>query len=754
MALTTFFSAQRNKDSQEYYWTLIIEPGWVQSGIWSIKDGAAEVIAIGPATYWETPEDLINSSDATLSSCIQSLPEGLDIEPTKTVFGVPPSWVAESQIKKEYLEGVRKICSTLSLEPSGFVVLPESIAHFIKAEEGSPLSAIVVGTSRETIDVSLFRLGNLAGTTTITRSVSIVDDVVEGLARFATNEAFPSRLIIYDGKEGDLEGTKQAILDADWTGDKAKFLHTPKVEIMEPDRKILAVSLAGASELENITKLIPLSKKVKDGVGEGETKQEEIIEDGHENVVPTKDLSANDVGFVIGEDVSEIKKEDQVEMAKKQPASPAQVETYVPKDVAKVVKNGNPVKGLTQKVRGVLSKITKLIPQKGERATITDFGGERKKRVFSVSAVLILIALIGGLIFWWRFPKAEVTIFVSPKKIEEPVDITIDPDQKEVNVDSKTVPGEVLTTTASGEKTKGTTGTKVVGEKAKGSVKIRNGTSVIVNLSSGTTLVGPNNLKFTLNNSASISAALSPSNPGTAIIGATADAIGAEYNLAKDESFKVANYPKSEVDAIADGNFSGGTSKEISAVATEDRKSLLDELTKELLEKGKTELSKKAKEGDYFISEATVATASSTNFNHKVGDEADTLKLALDTKITGVSVLKEDLDKLTMEILKVKTPGGFVLRQEQVKFSFTIKGVEGKKIKVEAKLTANLLPEVKPDEIAKAISGKYPSLARDYLSSLPGFSRAEINLKPKFPGRLGILPKIPKNITIEVAAED
>jgi hypothetical protein len=131
------FLPEKEPIPKELYWSLVIEPEWVQAGIWYIGEAAAEVISVGPTTAWLTDEELIDAADATLSAAIQKLPENSG-EPTKTVFGVSSAWVSEGQIKPEYLEKIKNLCAKLSLEPVGFVVLGEAISHFIKSEEGSP----------------------------------------------------------------------------------------------------------------------------------------------------------------------------------------------------------------------------------------------------------------------------------------------------------------------------------------------------------------------------------------------------------------------------------------------------------------------------------------------------------------------------------------------------------------------------------------------------------------------------------------
>src|SRR3989339_254473 len=131
------------KKVKDLYWAIVLEQGWIQAGVWEITDGKAEVISVSPVTPWETDSEVVGASDAALSSAIQLLPEGTG-EPSKTVFGVPPSWVDKGQIKEKYLQIIKKICTELSIEPSGFVVLSEAISHLIKVEEGSAVNAIIL----------------------------------------------------------------------------------------------------------------------------------------------------------------------------------------------------------------------------------------------------------------------------------------------------------------------------------------------------------------------------------------------------------------------------------------------------------------------------------------------------------------------------------------------------------------------------------------------------------------------------------
>lgn len=708
--------------SKDYYWALVIEPGWVQAGVWEIEGEKAKIASLSPAAAWEVEEEIVGAADTALSAAIQNLPEDIK-EPSKTVFGVPSSWVSDGQINSEHLEKIKRICSELSLEPTGFVVLPEAIAHLFKSEEGVPLNAVVVGVGDENIEIAVFKLGNLAGNSVVARSVSIADDVNEGLTRFSGAEAIPSRLLLYDGKEGELEEVKQSLLKVSWEdNEKVKFLHTPKIEIVEPDRKVLATALAGASEIANVSTIeVAIEKEIPPEV---------------ENVTePDKEIKAQDLGFVVGEDVAK----------KAQEVPVATAPEYPPEAPPKTPRFG---RFLPQ---SILAKFTGALSSFLTRPTTGGGAQAPSKRIFTIGAVTLGLLLIVGFFLWWYFPKAAVTIYVAPKRIDEKTSATFDANIQSPDIAKKTLVAKVVTTDTSGDKTKSTSGTKVVGEKAKGTVTLyRPGPEVT--LASGTLIMVSNELKFTLDDSVVVASG-SAITPGKVTANVTAADIGSQYNLASGSVFNVGNYPSGDLQAKNDAAFSGGTSRDISAVSQEDQDTLLEDLTNELLENAKEKLKEEEGDDTVFIPESVVSTVTSKTFSNKVGDEASTLKLSLEMEAKGITVDKESLYELAREALKEKTPSGFALRDEQLTFRFELVEESDGVYDMELTVGANLLPELKLDEIKKNISGRTPTVAENYLRSIPGFSRAEIKIKPALPGRLKVLPRMGKNIEITISAE-
>lgn len=741
---------------QELYWSLVIEPGWVQASIWKIEgeEKRATVVVIGSSTRWETPEDLVNAADTSLSSAIQRYPQDL-VEPSKTVFGVSPTWVTEGQIKKDHLDKIRTICIKLSLEPAGFVVLPEAIAYLIKSEEGSALNGVVIGMGIESIEVTVFNLGNLSGTATVAKSLSIVDDVVEGLSRFSLGDPLPSRFLIYDGKEGELEEARQALVTTDWQeafAGKVRVLHVPKVEIVSPDRKMIAVSLAGAAEIAGVASIT---------IGKEEAKAEELKADEEEELAEidkqdrepdssafeSDNLSPIEAGFAIDKDIPPpVIDEDDVEIEEAVPKAQPKVQANQP--VSKIL-----VKPPKLKIGSILSKVSSLVPK---LSLPTSFGRPvaKIKRLASMGVAAALIFIIAGVAIWWFVPKATVTIYVEAHKIEAVRQVSFDVSGADTKLNDFIFKTKGVEAVVEGDKTQSTTGTKTVGEKAKGSVEIRNGGSVPLSLESGTLLASSSGLKFRIDSAVSVPEASSPSTPGSATVSVTADAIGSEYNLSKDETFKVSNYPKSDVDALASGDFSGGSSRQISAVSKDDRLNVEKDLTAELTQKGSDELAGAVEEGWMFVPQSVQVTALQTDFSNKEGDEAESLKLALKLSLKGFAVAINEVNEAAKSLLASQTPGEYILRDDQIDASFTLdptKVVKGV-VTANAKIAGNLIPKVDAQALRSAIVGKYPEIAQNYISSIPGYGRASIKVNPLFPGKLGTMPHVPENISIGIVA--
>jgi len=340
---------------------------------------------------------------------------------------------------------------------------------------------------------------------------------------------------------------------------------------------------------------------------------------------------------------------------------------------------------------------------------------------------------------WWFLPKADITIYVSPKRIEDTIDLRLD------NADIKQT--EII---VEKDKTKSTTGIKTIGEKSKGQVKVQNGTATAINLPPGTSLLSSTELKFVTLKQASVSGALSPSSPGTALIDVEAYGIGSEYNIAKGEVLKVSNYPKAEVDATTEGDFSGGSSRQISAVSESDRKTLFEELSDELKTEAKDKMIREIPSEKILLDPTLSYVVDEEDYSNKVGDEATSVKLFLKLKFSAKYMDKSLLDKEARNTLSQKLASGYVLRDDQLTFEFA---KEASNESLTINVSANLLPDVDTNEIKRKIAGKYPKVVENYLQTISGYLNSEIRMSSLLKGKFAVLPHLTKNIDITFKSE-
>lgn len=707
----------KEKKDEELYWALIIEEGWVQAAIWGIEEKEAKILSFSSPTAWSNDEDLILAGDAVLSVCIQKLKE-LEFEPKKTVFGIPFFWTENGQIKREFLDKLKVLSAKLFLEPVGFVTLPEAIAFLLKSQEGSFLDGITVGLNRDKIEVCVFREGKLERRTDVVRSVSVVDDLVEALARFEKERPFPPRIVLYDGKEGELDEVRQLLVSTSWEekGEDVSFLHQPKVDILLPEEKIKAVCLGGASEIAQVERIGSLQK---DSSSE---KEEEILE------------KTQDSGFVIGEDIKRLEK---VVTETKQQEGKTIGEFPLPlSSQGEDFKKKSPFLGNVIKLKGLSEKVRSL------------FLLFRLPFKVSILPLFLLFFLISGFLIWLFVPKAVITVYVAPQKIIEDLNIDVSPDENVSNALWARQEGIKL----GGEKSKETTGTKTVGEKARGKVTIYRVGSM-VNLEKGTHFYGPNKLTFVLDDNVVVASG-SAISPGMTEANLTASEIGAQYNIPSGTTLSIEGFG-GEMQAKNNEAFLGGSSREIPAVSKEDILSIKTELEEELKEKIRDSIKSKLSEKDFLLEDAMSFKIDKEEYSAKEGDEAEKIKLNLSLQAEALVVEREKLFEMVGNALKEKIPQGFVLRESQVKYHFKKVNKEPEKNlwKIEFEVEANLLPDVNIDEVKRKIAGRYPPNSERYLKDIPGFTRVSVRISPNFPGKLGIIPIIKKNIQIEIAAE-
>ncbi|MEZ6255634.1 MAG: hypothetical protein R3B92_02570 [Patescibacteria group bacterium] len=211
-------------------------------------------------------------------------------------------------------------------------------------------------------------------------------------------------------------------------------------------------------------------------------------------------------------------------------------------------------------------------------------GGVLKWLVLGVLTLLILG--IVGYYTVWSVPKAHITIKVESRPLPKSVTIRVE-NSSTTNSENKILAGSQLNTTVTESSKANTTGTKEVGEKATGSVKLYNRTNAIIEVEKGTILTFKDKrLDYVLKSTVEVPAQkladptdpASVSVPGEKEVSVEAKSFGSSYNIDEGETLELDDYKRSELAAVSFDKFEGGSTNTVKVVTQED----LDNLSKVL----------------------------------------------------------------------------------------------------------------------------------------------------------------------------
>jgi hypothetical protein len=739
----------KKEEKKESFFALVITAEKVRGAIWAVEKGETKVVAVGETQSWTKEEDLLDAVDATLSSATEAFapPEEEMKEPNKVIFGLPEGWVEAEKISSEKLQILKDISQKLDLKPVGFVVITEAIIHQLKVNEGVPPTVILLALGKEEVWISLVSLGKMTASTEVKRSQDLGADVAEGLSRLGKEKTFPARMLLYNSEE-DLEKAKEELLAYTWP---SFFLHLPKVEVLPADFDIRAVALSGGREVAKaagIKVLEPEIKKEEEKEGETPVLGEKPAGEEKEKV---------DFGFVRDKDIVKEKPPESEPLVAEESLGEEKEPVVSPHGEAPTTPSPGrrlPVIKFPQIDRTKLSlpkidlsKLTALF-------SLSRFEG---KTSLIVGLVLVLLFVLGGLATaaYWYLPRAQITLLVEPKTLEKEFEIKFDPALSQPEPANLALPASSVEAEVEGEKTVETTGTKLVGDPAKGEVTIFNRTESEKKFAAGTTISGPGSLEFTLDDDVIVASESAGPDytkvPGKATVSITAVKIGTEGNLAADSEFSVADYSTSDYIARNGSALTGGTSREVSVVSEEDQENLVSVLTEELQQKAIDELNPKLSPGLKLLEESLEDTVVKKSFSQEVGDETEKLSLTLKIKFSALAYQDEDFKNLIEDQIRETIPAGFEFKKEESQVSFKIiKVEEDGSASFTATLKANLLPKIDLEEIRKNLTGKYPEVGEFYLKSLPNVVGFEAKINPHLPQRLETFPRLTKNIQIEV----
>ncbi|MBU1970233.1 baseplate J/gp47 family protein, partial [Patescibacteria group bacterium] len=388
------------------------------------------------------------------------------------------------------------------------------------------------------------------------------------------------------------------------------------------------------------------------------------------------------------------------------------------------------------------------------------------KTIGLVLPVVILLLLGVGFFVFRRSHKATVVLHFSPQVLTKSVVVKVG-DGLKTDLDSRVLGGLKIARSLDYSLENDTTGTKLEGEKASGKVTLYNYTADEVTIKKGTELTYQNKddkFVFLTVDEATLPASTteSPSppakviTPGSAEVEVTAKAIGAAYNIKKDQELDVKGYDSDEMSAISAENFSGGSSEEVKIVTQADITKLEQELTALAASDPAEALKNAPISGFSFIDKSGQIVNQTIVVNNKIGEEKAKLSGSITAQVEGLTYSQNELADFMGKLSQNLVPPGFDFYSYKKDINVEVLGnTESTVLKpTEADLQVTfrffIAPKIERDVIFADIAGKSVQEAVELLEDLNGVETVEVKIQPPF----SLIKRIPtRGAAVEIKTE-
>jgi hypothetical protein len=758
--LPSFFVAQTQEERERLILCLVLAEKNVQALLLQVSASSVEIVSQSQVLVYEDLQQCLAKTDEAL----QALGDESETV-NQVVFALDPDWVEDGELVASKQQIIERLTKDLSLEPIGFIVTAEALAHSLVGSK-THFSGFACIFSSEMITMVGLVQGKIVGVEQVGRSLEPLADFVEGLARFQSkskDHPLPASIILttLELSGGEVKELQQDLLGASWPTE-VSFYQTPTVEVMAATEylKVIAQAVGKAaaahegwlsgenSVVQRPARQSDLESDMGEAVSEIGESELELVDDGGGYVAPASLNST--LGVKIEEEKAIFDEVDAEEKFSDKSDSLWGRESGDIEDVDEIEDTatsfGIPIS--PSSLVGAPKLEVATAKAKPTEADLEDEALEaqqmKKKKMYKV----VFLSFLSGLFtlfllaFVWVSvaTEVEVRVVLSTKSLSQDIDITLDEKLKESDVEKLIIAAQTVTTTVSDEIKVPTTGVKIVGEKAEGTVTIFNKTEADKTFGEGTAFKA-GDFEFTLNSEVTVASASVKPKPGgeekefgKKDAAVTAKAIGAESNLAKETKLVVATFATSTYEAQAVSAFTGGSSREVRVVAEKDRTEAVLALEEELVEKANQQLVEETSE-DLYLAPTNTVVSREPQFSAETGTEADELKIKLTLKVSALAYHADDLIPIAYKVLSERVPDGYELLKTPPQIISAASATQSANTTQSVVLSANLTSQsrrVLDEELVRQlVVGKKSAEAVALLEREEGVKAVELVFSPR-----------------------
>ncbi len=588
----------KKKEEKIYYFCLYITDTFLSGFVLDVRQGREVIVADKKRPLTAHFDKLLEDTDALISDLELQSKINLD----KTIFFLHSTMIDPSShdIKEPYKGYIKKISQELELDPMGYIDVKEAIEDYIKNK--SIMNCLLVELNKSEIGLFTYKGGALIQSEYAVRTQDVAADIQSSLASHPGQQVTPSKLIIY----GDLDNTKAVSAIAQYNWDDKVFVQHPTIEALKDIELHQALAHSFIKELGS------------EGV---------VTED-----IPAEDeQAAQSFGFMMGEDV--------VSSGAEKPDVHGERPTH---EDAPVLAG-----------KGMFSFLDPVF------AVFADFfkpsrKANPQKKILIASVSIIVMALGGFLAFEYFFHKVTLKVYVQSQNVEEEFELEL-PITESASANTASLVKHV--TVLDFQEDKSTTGSREIGEKAKGKVVIHNFDNNERTIERGTE-IKYKELIYTLDSNVKVASSSGVTSDGTKqsgkeTVSVTASEIGEEYNVPGGTQFTIGSLAESLFLGIADEAFSGGSKKKVNTVSKEDMDTLQASVEKKAEKQSSDVLSAKISKDELLISDLSEVTISDAVYSKELGEEADKVGIEAISDIEYYTIQKKSLvEELKKKLLE------------------------------------------------------------------------------------------------------
>lgn len=723
MAIKNFFGKILKKETQAdtHYLSLTLTPDRVLATIWTFEQEKVQILGFAKKSF-QNIDSVIHQAAVVIDTAAEKAKSDV----SEVVFALSSNWFEDKQMKKDTSKLLKKLSEDLELSAQAFIPLSSSIKNFLKVQESVTPKAILVGIFDEFFEIYLVRNNEVEAFKTSSSKASV--EKISQLVKQLDDEGnLPSRIVVYG--INDQSKLAEEISRFKW---EETFAHLPKIEFLTDNQISQSVAYAQATDiLGHELSLAPVAAAVALSA-EGEEVE------GASQEKP----QANELGFIEGEDILKTQAttepkfpEDQVEQKTAEPEVGTRIAQAQKQDFALDVDQnvGEPESQLVQDemVKKEKGGLVEGIVTLGWFSKILNIfkGRSGTKKLIIGLGIILVVGLISLFVAGQKLTSAEIVIKVNAKSQEDSFDVDVSGGGSS-NFAKQQIAGRAVSSTASGSRKAVATGTKKLGEYAKGEVTIINWTTSQTLFSKSTVIISKNGIKFGLDNDVQV-ASRSASTPGQDNVVVTAVDFGPEGNVGAGSDFTFQEFVELLYSATNDLAFTGGDEKEVTIVSQEDLEKLAKSLLETLEENAIADLLENTS-GQKIHEETVEIEVTKEIFDKDLEKEASLVNLDLEIEATAVAYDEQNLKELLAENTKEDAPESLEAKADNIEILNLTAQSLGSKLNLTGKFQASFIPKFDENKLKEKIAGKSVKEVREIIKELPEVSDVNVNFSPNF----------------------